>query len=310
MVKKRVAGSDKLALWYSDFLYPDINYSVTGKGFKPKIGPVTIAVEHPLGSFRKVTKIVPYGLPDGGFGVMVPYHKANQGILSKEQVFDSLSRRLILPPPSVAEIYSVSSRVKLSFHSDGTTQFSGMDGRIISGKDPITGEFRGLGVVAHPFTQPVRSGPTFAIEAWGLEDFEQCELGGSVLVFTEKQLRNPYVSGPSNSVHIEVYMHSLRQPLASVGYFPNYQSTIRVWNPNSKLFGKREAKLVALHSREVALVILAAHFPNIFESRSGFRIASPRDAKSYGLYATYPRTKQIIVTDGSLDFLGGSDAIQ
>lgn len=300
MAKKQVAGSDTLALWYSDFHYPNIKYDVTGPGFKPKVGPVTIAVEHPNGAFRKLTKIVPYRLPDGGFAVMVPYHSANHGLLSKVQAFDSLSRRLILPPPSIVEAYSASSKVKLSFHSDGTTQFSSMDGSIISGKDPTTGEFRGLGIVARPFTRPVWTGPTFAIDAWGLEDFEKCELGRNVLVLTQKELRNPYLSTASNSLRIEFYMHSLRQPLASEGYFPNYRTTIRVWNPNSKLFGKREAKVIALHSPEIALVILAGHLPNIWNSRSGFRISSPRDAKCYGLYATYPN--RIKAANGSLDF--------
>jgi hypothetical protein len=182
-----------------------------GPGYKPKIGPVTLAVEHPRGAFRKLTKIVPYGLPDGGFAVMVPSHKANEGLLSKAQVFDSVfARSLILPAPSVIELYSVSSKIKLSFHSDGATQFSSMDGRIISGKDPTTGEFKGLGIQARPFIRPVWSGPTLGIEAWGLEDFEECELSENVLLFTQRELRNPYMSRPSNSVRIEIHMQSRR----------------------------------------------------------------------------------------------------
>jgi hypothetical protein len=302
--EKQVNGSDELALWHSDFHYPNIKYDVTGPGFKPKISPVTVAVEHPKGVFRKLTKIVPYRLPDGGFAVMVPYHKANEGILSKQQVFDSLSRRLILPPPSVFEMYSVSSKVNLSFHADGTTQFSGMDGDVISGKDPTTGEFRGLGIMAHPFTKPVRSGPALAIVAWGLEDFEVCELSEDVLLFTQPELRNPYMPWPSNSVCIEFYMPSLRQPLASKGYFPDYRSPIRLWNPNSKLLRTQEMRLIALQSPEVALAVFAMHVPNNQTVRSGFTISSPRDRKSFGLYATYPRTQNI--TDGSLDFPGGS----
>jgi hypothetical protein len=80
---------------------------------------------------------------------------------------------------------------------------------------------------------------------------------------------------------------------------------MRVWNPNSKLFGTREVRLIALHNPEAALAVLAAQFPNIWKTRSGFTVSSPRDTKSYGLYATYPRMNQII-TDRSLDFPGGS----
>jgi hypothetical protein len=298
---KEVDGSDELALWYSDFRFPDINYDVTGPGFKPKVAPVTVVIEHPRGVFRKLTKIVPYGLPDDGFAVIVPYHKANEGLLSKTQVFDSISNSLILPPPAVAEIYSASSKVKLSFHSDGTTQFSGMNGRITSGEDPITGEFKGLGITAGPFTQPVWSGPTLGIDACGLEHFEKCKPGKTDLLFKHEELRNPYMRGPSNSVRIEFYVQSRRRPLASKGYFPDYRATMRVWNRHSRLFGTREVRLLALHSPEATLAVFAAHLPDIRMTRSGFTLSSPRDAESYGLYATYPRLNTVI-TDGSLDF--------
>src|SRR5215467_3331897 len=115
------------------------------------------------------------------------------------------------------------------------------------------------------------------------------------------------MSRPPNSDRIEIHMQSRRHPLATEGYFPNYRTRMRVWNPNSKLFGKREVRLIALHSPEVALAVFAAYFPNIFDTRSGFRISSPRDTNCYGLYATYPRTKQISMADGSLDFSGASD---
>jgi len=145
------------------------------------------------------------------------------------------------------------------------------------------------------------------LAVWGLEGFEECELSENVLLFTQRELRNPYMSRPSNSVRIETHMQSRRQPLATEGYFPNYRTRMRGWNPNSKLFGKREVRLIALRSQEVAPAVFAAHFPNIFDTRSDFRISSPRDTNYYGLYATYPRTKQISMADGSLDFSGGSD---
>ena len=66
------------------------------------------------------------------------------------------------------------------------------------------------------------------------------ELSGNVLLFTQRELRNPYMRKSSNSVRIEFYMPSRRRPLASEGYFPNYRARMRVWNPNSKLFGTRE----------------------------------------------------------------------
>jgi hypothetical protein len=74
-----------------------------------------------------------------------------------------------------------------------------MDGSIISGKDQTTGVFKGLGIQARPFVRPVWSGPTLGVEAWGLEDFEECKLSENVLLFTERELRNPYMLMASNS---------------------------------------------------------------------------------------------------------------
>jgi hypothetical protein len=292
-MKKSQNGSDVLSLWHS--IYNQ------GVGFRPKVAPIRIVFEHPPGRHRKLTKIVPYSLPEGGFAVMVPYHHANEGMLSKEQVFDSLSRSLILPRPKVVKAYSVSSKAKLSFHSNGMTQFSSMDGKIISGIDSTTGEFKGLGIKARPFLQPSWSGPTFAVQAWGLDGFEECKLGKSDIVFTYSELRNPYKQSSPDAVRMEIYVHPRWKPLASVGYFPDYRATMRGWNPNSRLFVQRPVRLVALHSPEAALVVLAAHFPHVFDSASGFSLSSPRDAQSYGLYATYP-LGDALPKDGSLDY--------
>ena len=41
---------------------------------------------------EKLLRIVPYSAPDGGFAVMMPYHKANSGFLYKAKVHDRLCR--------------------------------------------------------------------------------------------------------------------------------------------------------------------------------------------------------------------------
>ena len=299
-----VNGTDELALWYSELGLLKAGYELENPVVRPKIGPVTIAVEHAKGTLRKITKIVPYRLPDGGFAVMMPYHEANEGLLYKAQAFDTLSHSLILPRPTVAEAYRVSSKAKLSLHSDGTTQFSSMNGHIISGKDPQTGEFKGLGIIAHPFAQPVTSGPTLAIDAWRLEEFQEQDPTGSVLLFTQEQLRDPFMQTSSSCVRVEIYALSRRDPLASRGYFPNYSATMRVWNKHLGTFGTREIRLIALHNPEVALGVFVAHMPNI-RQHSGFSLAGRRDVQCYGLYAEYPISTSVH-THKSLDFTGSS----
>jgi hypothetical protein len=225
------------------------------------------------------------------------------GVLTKVQAFDTLSRALVLPQPTLLKAFSVASKAKLSFHSDGATQFSGMDGRIISGKDQTTGEFKGLGINARPFKTPAWSGPTFAVQAWGLNEFEDCEIEKNDMFFRRSEIANPFMTPTrnmtANALILEAWIVSRRRPLASTGYFPNYRAIMRTWSPNSRLFGKRPSRLIALHSPEAALVVHIGLLPHIFPSRSGFRLCSPRDSRSFGLYATYPPD---IAADANLDF--------
>jgi hypothetical protein len=114
---------------------------------------------------KKITKIFTYS--DGGFAVAVPYHAAKSGYLTKMQV--DYGRRL--QHVTALDDYTASDKVKLSMHIDGFVQFSGENpGRIISGKDS-DGKPKGLGYYTSPLTKPIKTGPTFALIFWGLDDF-------------------------------------------------------------------------------------------------------------------------------------------
>src|SRR5438132_5182960 len=90
---------------------------------------------------RKITKII--GLNGGGFSVLAPYHKARSGILFKMPVDPE---KALKPgewwvPHDELVPFNVDDRAKFSYHTDGFVQFSGENpGRIISGRDPVTGE--------------------------------------------------------------------------------------------------------------------------------------------------------------------------
>ncbi len=111
------------------------------------------------------------GYGDGGVSLLSPYHAARAGFLTKT-LYD-YSKSEVTTSLEEAETFSASDRVKLSYHVDGFVQFSGEDrGRIVSGRDPVTGEPKGLGIVANPMNRPVQTGPAFGVMLWGLEDFD------------------------------------------------------------------------------------------------------------------------------------------
>jgi hypothetical protein len=137
----------------------------------PATVSTTIALQPDAGGpIHKVTKVV--GYKEGGLALLAPYHKARSGVLTKTLVDyrqGGASRHSL----EQAESFSAGDRVKLSYHPDGFVQFSGeRPGRIVSGRDPRSGEPRGLGVMANPMDAPVMTGPAFGITFWGLDDFE------------------------------------------------------------------------------------------------------------------------------------------
>jgi hypothetical protein len=149
------------------------------RGITVCIGEEGIAVP------RKITKIQPYR--KGGFAILMPYHRERRGYLAKHPV-DYNSRVGGFFREDTTE-YSAQDRVKLSIHPDGFVQFSGESaGRILSGRDSRTGAPKGLGLISQPFGAPIRTGPTFGITLWGLDDFEPLKTSERVnsIVFSEE----------------------------------------------------------------------------------------------------------------------------
>lgn len=112
---------------------------------------------------------------DGGFAVLVPYHSAHQGWLREYLLEPKLAyARNRLIPFDKAIHYTASERVKLSYHADGFVQFSSETaGSIVSGRDPNTGEPKGLGLFTQPLSRPIETGPSFGLTLWGIKDFER-----------------------------------------------------------------------------------------------------------------------------------------
>src|ERR1051326_3354577 len=143
---------------------------------------IGIAIDGAVGA-RKLTKIVGYGAQ--GFAVVTPYHTARSGFLGKMPVDYNKIGPMKVPYDDIVG-FTAESRVKLSYHPDGFVQFSGeAQGTVISGRDSKSGEPKGIGLMSQPLTSPIRSGPTFGITAWGLQDFAALDApqSDSVVVF-------------------------------------------------------------------------------------------------------------------------------
>lgn len=121
----------------------------------------------------KVSKIIFYR-NHTGFSLLAPYHSEKNGYLFKMRRNlnkDSNEEFKISWDDTIP--FSAKDRVKLSIHPDGFVQFSGENpGKIISGRDKVSGEIKGLGILTSPLSYPI-NGPTFALQVWGLKDYKK-----------------------------------------------------------------------------------------------------------------------------------------
>lgn len=258
----------------------------------------TIAVED-QGTLRKITKIVPY--KSGGFAVLAPYHKARRGYLAKHPV-DYSKRNVELRVEDMVT-YSAEDRVKLSLHPDGFVQFSGENpGRIVSGRDPSTGEPRGLGIMSHSLSTSINTGPTFACVAWGADDFES--LGNTakrdIIAFTEEDYYyrrctpdtwNGYVV--EGFVLEERYWGATRRrgEKLVLTVMPMFEAIGAVF----------EFRVVPLLEQPLLLGLLVSRVTTKFQSPSGFVLNGPGDLEeSQALAALYPAPGKLEAS--SLDY--------
>lgn len=257
---------------------------------------------------RKITKVVPFA--QGGFAVLTPYHAERQGYVAKIPVNYKAAGTEFIPQAEIKG-FSVGERVKLSYHPDGFAQFSGeAQGRIISGRDRKTGEPKGIGLMTNPLDNPIRSGPTFGVTLWGIEDFDELKSNraDTSIVFGEEDMyyRN-CTPETANGWIIEVLA------------FP-----IRFWNAVRKKgnryvismsFGMFEAsgavielRVIPLPQQNVFLAGFASRAGLKFKSPSGWTINGPGQMDQTGrgqvLMAFYPDPVGKREDAEKLDFVG------
>ncbi len=252
------------------------------------------------GCLHKVTKIV--FLSDGGFAIFSPYHKAQQGYLTKMRYSGTIGS--FHQSPLVG--YTANDRVKISIHRDGFVQFSGAgSGRIVSGRDLVTGQPKGLGIFARPLTNPVQSGPTAALTIWGLSDFDLAgRLSSTDIVFYERDhvYRRTTARQWNGGYILEVFVFK-RNEISGVLYKtrrgrlePTYPRRMPQFEVPNRLF---EWKVVPTPSRDYFLGVYVSRVRIGMEASSGFFLGGPggetivdangKRLSSVGLVALYPR---------------------
>ena len=256
---------------------------------------------------RKITKII--GLNGGGFSVLVPYHKAKSGFLYKMPVDPKTDlgpgERWV--PYAECVGFTARDRVKLSYHTDGFAQFSGeTPGKIISGRDPTTGEPKGLGLFTRPLTSPIRTGPSVGVTIFGIDDFEGVAGRDDPLIFEPSDF---YYRGikpeEANAWLLNIYAF----PIGVVPpvRFKNGSAVLEVAleGLNPPWVSVLELKVVHLPAEKVFLGLLLNRFKFSGGPKSGWAINGPGDwtmqQKGHVLMASYPAMKAAVAGRGSLD---------
>lgn len=258
---------------------------------------------------RAVCKILP--LSDGGYSMLAPYHAAKEGWLYKHKVDYQEQEQSI--HVSEMQHFVASDRVKLSHHWDGFVQFSGENPqKITSGRNPLTGEPKGLAIMSAPIWRTIKSGPTFGITAWGMTDFKRVtDTRATDVVFRSTGLYYyrcaPYTF---NAYNIEGWVfgadmwdgvRGTENDLRLSMHFPNR------WRAPRAVLEFRVLPL-ATDDSDCFLGIRVNRLRINFPAPSGYEIGGPSNLRrgqhiAETLKATYPKATDVDLVDAeSLDY--------
>ena len=250
-----------------------------------------ILVEIAPGAWRYIAKIIPYANPDGGFAV-VPAYQGHEGYITKLKLVDTFSHLIPAQPPRMFDGHAVSHRVKLSFHSDGATQISAADitTSVFSGRD-TGGDFKGVGVLGHPFSRPVNSGSVFSLTAWGLHHYRKTDIKGDAVRFSRLELGRRGSLGGSAFL-LKGFLIKKSEDVEVV----NIESDMRIrsvrWNGTTGRKELMELRVINLRNHDSCLAISCrrTRTPTADGHPSGYMMSGQRSvSESIGIHVFFPR---------------------
>jgi hypothetical protein len=252
---------------------------------------------------RKITKVI--GLNGEGFSVLVPYHRARSGYLLKMPIdpAQALTPGEWSVPREACVAFTAEDRVKLSYHSDGFAQFSSeVSGRIISGRDSITGEPKGLGLFARPLDNPIWSGPSVGINLWGIDAFDEVSEAERTVLFEPNDCyHRGCTPDEANAWYVAIYAFP-KNVIPPVRYYQGRALLdVAFEGVNGPLTSVVQMRVLQLPEEKVFLGLYVNRLRVGFPQRSGWMLGGPgdwtKDRKGHVLKAIYPR--DMIPVDGS-----------
>jgi len=254
-----------------------------------------VVVETSPDVWRYIAKIQPYGA-DGGFAV-IPAYEGQKGFLSKIKLTDSFSHPVRPPQPRMFDSRTVSYRIKLSFHPDGATQISAADGSpgmatpVTSGPDG-RGDFKGMGIMARPFSQPVFTGGVFGITAFGLHHYRRASVVKDTVRFSSLELGKRGLLGRA-AVRLMGYLIKRSEDVEILDLGPPPRIRSRRWNGITGRRELMELRVCNLRNEHCYLAIDCTRVPVPKADRnpSGYILSSQRSLQDVGIIVSFPPPK-------------------
>ncbi len=220
-----------------------------------------------------------------------------------------------VPLDSLIQEFYASQRPKLSIHHDGFCQFSSdLQGSIRSGRDPETGEPKGIGIFISPLNKPITTGPTFGINLWGLNDFKawtNVKKDESPLRFHEYYSRKS-VATTHDSYLIEGYLFPKKEAGPNI-VISNGKYYLSVRHKNFEIPGTVfRYSIIPEFNNDYLIGIMVSKSKVGFKTESGFSLGGPSQIVGYdnmghqighSLNAIYPVPDTAYLPEMSLDYV-------
>lgn len=257
-----------------------------------------IAVESSPDVWHYIATILPYGLPDGGFAV-VPAYPGHDGYASKACITDTFSHLIAPPRPYLFGGCFTTRRVKLSFHSDGVTQLSGGDGAAFtrSGRDQ-NGNFRGVGIIGRPFSNPVISGGVFSLTCWGLHHYPRARAMDGAIRFNNRELGRRGLLG-RGMILLTGFLVSRAEAVERFDISSQRRIRSARWNGMTGGKERMELRVANLRNAHCYLAVDCIRIPKGQTDRNlaGFMMSSQRSRGNIGIFVVVPRPRNALACD-------------